>query len=412
VTRRLDRPLLLIVGLLLFYGLVVLFSAGQTDTPTSASGVWLRQLVWILIALSAAAVSSRLPLRVLEWATPMLYGLSLLLLAVLVVAGTGAGTASSTKSWLAIGGVRLGQPVELAKLATVLMLARWFSARREAPTTIRGLIPPITIAAVPALLVMAQPDLGSAIVFAGILFATLFWAGVPVPMLVFLASPVVSLLLSWSTLLWSLWMVALFVMLLTWRPFLLESIGIYLANSAMGVLAIVVWDRMAPHQRGRIVSFLNPEAYSSTSGYQVIQSKVAIGSGGLFGQGFTLGPQKRTGFIPEHWTDFVFAVVGEEFGLVGVLAALGLFLALLSVLIQIARRASDPYASLVTFGIAGIIFTHIFENVGMTVSIMPITGIPLPFFSYGGSFLVALFLGLGLAYRTARDERVASYVEN
>jgi rod shape determining protein RodA len=268
------------------------------------------------------------------------------------------------------------------------------------------------IAAVPALLVMAQPDLGSAIVFVGILFAMLFWAGVPIPMLVFLASPVVSLVLSWSTLLWSLWMVALFIMLRIWRPFLLESIGIYLANSAMGVLAIMVWNRMAPHQRGRIVSFLNPEAYGSTSGYQVIQSKIAIGSGGLFGQGFTLGPQKRTGFIPEHWTDFVFAVVGEEFGLLGVLVALGLFLTLLSLLIQIARRASDPYASLVTFGLVGLIFTHIFENVGMTISLMPITGIPLPFFSYGGSFLVALFLGLGLAYRTARDERVASYIEN
>jgi rod shape determining protein RodA len=410
--RRLDRSLLLVVGLLLAYGVAMLFSAGQMDIPSNADGIWLRQLVWIGIALMAAAVSSRVPLRVLEWAAPPLYLLGLLLLVVVLFAGTGAGTASSTKSWLAIGHTRLGQPVELAKLATILMLARWFSSRREAPTTIRGLAAPIAIAALPALLVLGQPDLGSAIVFAGILFAMLFWAGVPWSILVLLGSPIISLVLSWSTALWSLWMVVLFALLILWRPFLLEGIGVYLVNSATGVLAIVAWDRLADYQRGRLTSFLNPEAFLKTSGYQGFQSKLAIGSGGLLGQGFTLGPQKRAGYIPEHWTDFVFSVVGEELGLVGVMVALGLFLALLLVLIQVARRASDPFASLVTFGLVGLIFTHIFENVGMTISLMPITGIPLPFFSYGGSFLVALFLGLGLAYRTARDERVASYIDN
>lgn len=410
--RRLDRPFLVIILLLLCYGVIMLYSAGQTDVATAASGVWIKQLVWIVIAFAAAAFSSRLSHRVLEWLAPALYGLGLFLLVLVLVIGTGAGTASGTKSWLAIGGIRLGQPVEFAKLATILMLARWLAAKREAPTTLRGLLPAILIAAIPALLVLAQPDLGSAIVFAGTLFAMLFWAGVPLPMLLFLASPIVSLLLSWSTLLWSLWMVALFVMLLVWRPFLFEAVLIYLANSAMGVLAIVVWNRLADYQRNRIISFLNPEAFRAGSGYQAFQSMVAIGSGGLFGRGYTMGPQKRTGFIPEHWTDFVFSVVGEELGLIGVVVALALFLALLIVMIRIARRAGDQYASLVVFGMVGLIFTHIFENVGMTVSLMPITGIPLPFFSYGGSFLVALFLGLGLVYRTAREERVASYSMN
>ncbi|MEO8479402.1 MAG: FtsW/RodA/SpoVE family cell cycle protein [Gemmatimonadota bacterium] len=410
--RRLDRPLLLIVGLLLTYGVLVLFSAGQMDIPSLASGIWIKQLVWICIALAGAFLSSRISHRVLEWAAPPLYILGVVLLLVVLVAGTGAGTAASTKSWLSIGGMRIGQPVELAKLATILMLARWFTARRDPPTTIRGLIPPLLIAGLPTLLVLAQPDLGSAMVFGGILFAMIFWAGVPIPILVLLASPVFSLLLSGSTLLWSIWMVVLFALLLIWRPFVWEGIAIYVLNSVTGVLAIVVWNKMAPYQRGRIISFLNPEAFAATTGYQGYQSTLAIGSGGLFGQGFTLGPQKRTGYIPEHWTDFVFSVVGEELGLIGVLVALGLFLALLSVMTQIARRASDPYASMVTFGLVGLIFTHIFENIGMVISIMPITGIPLPFFSYGGSFLVTVFLGLGLAYRTARDERVASYIEN
>lgn len=412
--RDLDRPLFIVTLALAVFGIVVLYSAGQTDAPSNATGVWTRQLVWLGVGLVAAATSYRISFRLLEWIAPWAYGLGLglLLLTVVGFGSGGEGSAASTSSWLTIGGVRLGQPVELAKIATILMLARWFTARREPPTSLRGLIPPVTIAAVPALLVLAQPDLGSAIVFAGILFATLFWAGVAPSLLLLLASPVISLFLAWSTALWSAWMVLLFILLLMWRPFILEAIGIYVVNSVMGVAAMLVWEKMAPHQRGRILSFLNPEEYRTGSAYQAIQSKVAIGSGGWFGTGFTQGTQKRSGYIPEHWTDFVFAVVGEEFGFVGVMLALGLFIALLFILVRIAQRAADPYASIVVFGVAGLIFTHVFENVGMTISLMPITGIPLPFFSYGGSFLLLMALSLGLAFRAANEARSAGYVEN
>jgi rod shape determining protein RodA len=231
-----------------------------------------------------------------------------------------------------------------------------------------------------------------------------------VPLLVLLASPIVSLLLAWSTALWSVWMISLFVLLLIWRPFIVEAITVYLVNSAMGVLAFVVWAKMDIYQRARILSFLNPQGDPTRTAYQAIQSKVAIGSGGWFGNGFTLGPLKRTGFIPEWSTDFIFATVGEELGFIGVAVALGLFLVLLLTMVRIARRSSDPFASMVVFGVAGLFFTHIFENVGMAISILPITGIPLPFFSYGGSFLLATFLALGLAFRAASEERAAGYV--
>lgn len=411
MTRKLERPLIAIAMLLAGFGLLVLYSAGQTDIGTQAQGIWQRQLVFLAAASVVAVVTSRLSFRMLEWAAPWLYGLGLGLLAVTLVVGTGAGTASGIKSWIALGPVRV-QPVELAKLATILMLARWFAGRREPPTSLRGLITPLAIVGFPALLVLRQPDLGSAMVFGGILLATFFWAGVPPSLLLFLVSPVISLLLAWSTALWSLWMVVLFVLLFTWRPFILEAITVYLANSAMGVLAIVVWNRLSEFQQARILTFLNPESDPLHRGYQAIQSKVAIGSGGLLGAGFTAGPQKRSGFIPEHWTDFIFAVVGEEFGFLGVTVALGLFLALLVVMVQIARRAADPYASLVVFGVVGLLFTHIFENVGMTISLTPITGIPLPFFSYGGSFLLATGIAMGLAYRTAREGRAAGYLES
>lgn len=411
MNRNFDRVLLVVVLALSILGVLVLYSAGQTDFHSGAEGKWIRQLMWLSAGGVCAALTYRVSFRILEWAAPWAYGLGLVLLALTLVVGRGFGTGAGSKSWLAIGDFRLGQPVEIAKLATILMLARWLAARREPPQTLRALVPPVMIALIPALLVLKQPDLGSAIVFAGFLFAMLYWAGVAPSLLILLGSPVVSLLLAWNTALWSIWMVVLFVLLLLWRPFIFEAVAVYLANSAMGVIYQVVWQKMATHQRERLLSFLNPENYRKGPGYQAIQSKVAIGSGGWFGTGFTLGTQKRSGYIPEHWTDFVFAVVGEEFGFVGVVVILSLLLALLFLLIRVARRASDPYASLVVFGIVGLVFTHIYENIGMSVSLMPITGIPLPFFSFGGSFLVTMFMALGLAFRASSEARASSYLE-
>ena len=214
----LDLRTLVAVGLLLCYGVAVLYSAGQTDVATSASGVWQKQLVWIALAFVAGTVTYSVSPRVLEWAAPPLYLFGLFLLLLTLVIGTGAGTAVGTKSWIAIGGVRIGQPVELAKLATILMLARWLAARREAPQTLRDMIPACLIAGVPFLLVLKQPDLGSAIVFAGILSAMLFWAGTRPWLLFLLASPVLSLLLAFSEWTWGLWFVFLVYLLYRWRP--------------------------------------------------------------------------------------------------------------------------------------------------------------------------------------------------
>jgi len=337
--------------------------------------------------------------------------LGLILLVATLLVGTGAGSAASSKSWLAIGGHRIGQPVELAKLATILLLARYLSSLRDPPQTLRELLAPGLIAGVPILLVMAQPDLGSAIVFIGILFAMLFWAGVSPRLLLLLVSPAVSLLLAADTRWWGAWMLVLFMLLVLWRAYVAEGVLIYLVNSAMGVLAIILWNRLKPYQQKRLITFLNPESDPVHAGYQAIQSKVAVGSGGLFGNGFLNGPQKRLAFLPEQYTDFIFSVLGEELGFMGVTAALALFLALFLVLLRIARRATDPFSSLVVFGVLGLFFTHLFENVGMTINVMPITGIPLPFFSYGGSFLLVSALAIGLALRVAWDSRQSGYAD-
>lgn len=407
----LDRPLLGTVAALLAFGVLMIYSAGVTDVPTPASGAWEKQLVWIVVAVVAAWVTFSVSPRLLEWAALPVYSVGILVLLVTLAIGTGVGTAAGTKSWISIGGVSLGQPSEFAKLTTILMLARWLSSRRDAPQSLREMIPALLIAGVPALLVLKQPDLGSAIVFGGILFAMLFWAGVRVSLLVLLASPLVSLLLAFSVWSWGAWIVLLGILLWWWRPFILEGIAVGALNILMGFIALPLWKSLHPYQQNRLLTFLNPTFDPRGANYQALQSKVAIGSGGWFGAGYLHGPEKRLVFLPAQHTDFIFAVVGEELGFFGVLVALSLFLALLLILVRIARRANEPFGSLVAFGVVGLFFTHIFENVGMTVNLMPITGIPLPFFSYGGSFLVATALAIGLALRVAWDSRLSGYAD-
>lgn len=409
--RQLDKALVVSVGLLALYGLATLYSAGQTDVPTFVATIWHRQLIWLALGFTVAAVTFRTSPRMLEWATPFVYGIAIFLLVLTLLVGTGAGTAAGSKSWLAIGSQRFGQPAELAKVAVILMLARWLAALREPPATLRDLIVPFAIAGLPGLLVFAQPDLGSAIVFAAILFVMLFWAGTKPSLLLLAASPVIGLVLAFSTLAWGVWLAILASLLLWWRPYLWEGFAIMGLNVLGGVLALPMWNRLAPYQQNRLLAFLNPDVDPRAAGWHVIQSKVAVGSGGLIGKGFTEGTQKRLAFLPAQHTDFPFSIVGEELGFVGVLVALCLFAWLLFSLLRVARKATDPFSSLCVFGIAGLFFTHIVENVGMTINLMPITGIPLPFFSYGGSFLLACLIGVGIAGRVAWESRQSGYAE-
>ena len=409
--RELDKSLPATVGALSLFGLAAVYSAGQTDVATFATALWEKQLIWLAIGLLVAVAMFRVSPRLLEWATPYAYAISVVLLAITLVIGTGAGTAASSRSWIGIGGVRIGQPSELAKIIVVLMLARWLAGRREGPTTLRELVVPCLIAGVPAFLVFLEPDLGSALVFVAILFAMLYWGGTKPTTLVLLASPVIGLVLAFSTVAWGAWIVVLFGLLLWWRPYVWEGLAVMLGNVVMGIVALPFWKHLAPYQQNRLLAFLNPEVDPRATGWHVIQSKVAIGSGGFLGKGFTLGTQKRLAFLPAQPTDFIFSVVGEELGFLGVVVALVLFTAMLAMLLRLARRATDPYSSLCVFGCAAMLFTHIVENIGMTVNLLPITGIPLPFFSYGGSFLLTCFIAVGISLRVGWESRQSGYID-
>ena len=388
------------------FGVAMIYSAGELNIASPVvEGIWIRQLVWFVLALAAFTVISRVPLRWVEWSAFPAYAMALVLLAATLVVGTGAGTAAGVESFLSVGGFRF-QPAEVAKIATILALGRLLSTRAAAPANLRDLLAPSALAAVPLGLVILQPDLGTALAFVGILFAVLYWAGTPLPFLLLLASPGIGLVLTFDTRLWSAYMVGLvgFLYLQRYRLFLVESVAVILANLAAGTVAQPLWNSLAEYQRNRLLVFLDPSVDPRGAGYHLIQSKVAIGSGGLTGKGFTLGTQKRFDFLPEQHTDFIFSVVGEELGFVGTTVALLLFAYVLTRLIRMAVEAPDPFAALVLFGIFGAWITHIFVNVGMTIGLVPVTGIPLPFVSYGGSFLLMSWVAAAVAVRVANED--------
>ena len=392
-----DPALLGLMLLLTGLGIAMIYSAGQVEVRSLATGIWAKQLVWLAVALVAFGIASRVPPRFLEWVAPWIYGASLALLVLVLFIGTGP-----QGSWIELGPGRL-QPAEVAKLGTIFMLARVLGGKDQDFAGLSRLWKPVAIVLVPFALVLRQPDLGSALVFGVILIAALFWAGVPLMKIFLLVSPAVSLILGFNGFVWGAWFIVIAIVLYVHRPFVVESVGVILANFAAGALTIPLWNSLATYQQNRLVVFLDPEIDPRGAGWHLIQSKVSIGSGGMFGQGFAGGPQKRLAFLPEQHTDFIFSVVGEELGFLGVLIFLGLFGGLLWRVLRIAIDTSDDFGSTVTFCLFAVLFAHLVVNLGMAVGLMPITGLPLPLVSYGGSFLLLLYAGFGVVQRVAAE---------
>jgi rod shape determining protein RodA len=395
---------LTVVGLSIF-GIAMVYSAGQLEVPNPVTErAWRMQAIWLGISLVVLFTVMRIPIRWIEWFAMPSYFIGLAALAVTLVIGTGGGTAASMKGWIRVGGFAV-QPSQFANVATILMLGRVMGAWRETPQTVWALWKPITIIVVPMLMVLAQPDLGTAMVFGGVLVATLFWASTPLGVLFMLASPLLGLTFAYvATWVYSAYMLVLIGFLYLYRARTSEWVLVLGLNLMTGTLAWPLWNSLEDYQQARIVSFVDPTVDPRGSGYQVIQSTVAIGSGGIFGQGFLEGPQKRLRFLPEQHTDFIYAVIGEETGLIGGGLVLLAYFVILWRLVKLAERLPDPFSGIVVFGVVGAWLTHVLVNIGMTLGVMPVTGIPLPFVSYGGSFLLATYIALGVAQRVALEQ--------
>ena len=400
-----DPPLIGVALVLSLFGVAMIYSAGLVNVPRlGLETAWLRQLVWLGLAMVAFGVVGNISPRWMEWAALPAYVASVALLALTLLVGTPGGAGDGVGRWLELGPLRF-QPAELAKLACILALARLLAGREEPPGSLRDLLAPGALVGLPLLLVVLQPDLGTALAFVGILFAALFWAGTPLTLLGLMATPGLALVLAFDTRIWSAYMVLLvgFLVAIRSRLYLAEAASVVLANLAGGTIALPLWNSLAEYQKNRILVFLDPSIDPQGAGWNLLQSRVAIGSGGLTGQGFTQGTQKRLDFLPEQHTDFIVSVIGEELGFVGISALLLGFGYFLHRLLRVAERTGDPFAGLVVLGIFGAWLVHIVVNIGMTVGVLPITGIPLPFISYGGTFLLMSWAALGAALGLSRN---------
>jgi rod shape determining protein RodA len=391
----LDLPLLLAVVLLVAVGLLTLYSA--TSVPGPQHGLWVRQLVWVLIAGAAAMVVASVHFRAYDALAWPLYGLSLLLLVLVLVMGT---SAHGARRWLDLGPLHF-QPSELAKVATVLVLARWFDQERPDLRRFAQWFPPLLITLVPFALVVRQPDLGTSLAFPVILVAMYFWAGMPVGKLLLGISPVLNALLFFVTgaLWWSAGLVGALLILV--RPRWGTLLLVVALNLGVGYALPHVWSRLPDYQKRRIETFVDPSRDPYGAGYQIIQSRIAIGSGGVTGTGYLKGTQKGLAFLPMRHTDFVFSVVGEEWGLMGTLTVVLLYVLLVLRGFRLALVARSGFASLLALGVVTALLYHIMVNILMTIGWAPVTGLPLPLISYGGTALMANGIQIGLLQNVA-----------
>ncbi|MDQ7859785.1 MAG: rod shape-determining protein RodA [Armatimonadota bacterium] len=346
-TREVDWVLLGATGLITAYGVVVLLSA--THGAAEPAAVLRTRLLHITLGLVALVTAASVDYRRLATAAGPIYVATVaLLVAVLVVGDARLGA----QRWIVLGPFGGFQPSEVAKLALIVTLARHLDLARSLPR-MRALFPFFAHAAVPALLVLRQPDMGTALVLVAILAAMLYVGGA--------------------------------------RPADLAGLA-----AAAAVVAPFFWQLLHDYQRRRLTAFLDPAADPLGAGYALIQAKIAIGSGQLFGKGLFAGTQNVLRFIPEQHTDFIFTVVGEELGLAGTLALLALFLVWIWRALRIAAGARDRLGALMAAGVAAMMLFHVVVNVGMTIGLMPVTGIPLPLVSYGGSSLLVTLAATGL----------------
>jgi rod shape determining protein RodA len=305
-------------------------------------------------------------------------------LAALFVIGS---TKYGSTRWFNLGPLNV-QPSEIMKLAVIVALARFLAYPKKITNNFIWVVIAVFFALVPMLMVLKQPDLGTSSTFLFILLSLLFWSGLSIYFLGLLISPFLSLILAFHWLPWGVFFAGLVTATLRLRPGRWLGTFVVMLNLLVGIVTPMVWNNLHDYQKDRIFSFLDPNKDKLGSGYQLIQSKVAIGSGGLLGKGYLNSSQARLEFLPMQHTDFIYSVLGEEFGLAGCSVVLALLAIMVYRGVKIALKARNNFAGFVAWGIATVLAFQAFVNIGMTLGLLPVTGIPLAFISYGGSAML------------------------
>ncbi len=386
-----DAYLLISMLGLFGWGALAIYSATHQPGLEALSSDFKKQIFWFLLGLAPFLAAILIPPKVFYAFSYLGYALTILILVLTLAWGT---PRMGAVRWLQLGGVSF-QPAEFAKFALILALARFLSQTKIDLSKAKDLLICLLLTLAPFVLVLVQPDLGSAMVFLFLVFPMMFWAGLPLFALFVILFPLGVILASFNFYSFLLIMIFLILVLYFSRQRIPVSLGYFFTNILIGLSTPFLWNRLQPYQQQRILAFLHPEMDPQGAGYQIIQSKVAVGSGGFWGKGLLAGTQTQLKFLPEQHTDFIFSVIAEEFGLVGAMVILLLFFILLYRGLKIAFLVKNQFVSLASVGIVSVFLFHILVNIGMTLGMLPITGIPLPFMSYGGSFLMTNLIMIG-----------------
>jgi rod shape determining protein RodA len=390
--KNIDWGLLIAILALTAVGLALVYTASRVPAYPWKSALFGRQMMWLAMGGVTLILAMAIPFRFWEEYSQFFYiGGLVLLVAVLVVGAEREGA----RRWLVVGGLQF-QPAEIAKLATIVFLARMLARPRIDLRRLGTVAPVVGVGLLPFALILVEPDLGTSLSLPVAMIPMLFWAGFPLSALFLLVSPLLSVLLSWNLWVWLGFVAVVAALLFAIRAKRAVVVAVVALNMAAGAGAPILWNSLKPYQQERVLTFLNPEKDPADAGYQVIQSKIALGSGGWAGKGYLQGTQKGLAFLPEQHTDFIFAVLGEEFGFLGCVGVLLLFVLLIQRGLAVAVKARSRFAGLMAVGICGMILFHVAVNVSMTLGLAPVTGLPLPFLSYGGTFLLVTLAQCGL----------------
>ncbi len=376
---KLDKNLLILLALLLVSGVFLQYTANYPGDQT----FFKNHLIWIGISLIVGFLMLFYPLHGLKDIAIILYIIGIILLIIVPF------SPGSEGRWIKIAHFQF-QPSEVTKVFFIIFMAKIFSKLEYERIYMKELRLPIIITAIPVLLVFLEPDIGTSAIFLFIFLGMVGTLNISIPRYILFASPLISFLCGFHLISWILFMILLVVTIIISDIDLRYSIGVFLLNLAVGASAPIIDKLLKPYQRDRLLNFLNPSLDPTGAGWQLLQSKISIGSGGIIGKGYLNGSIKNLGFLPQTRTDFIFAVLGEEFGFLGTLFILILLSLFLFRIFNIAQHAQRPFGKYLAYGIFFYFLSQITVNIAMTIGLLPIVGLPLPFLSYGGtSFLVS-----------------------
>ncbi len=393
--KNFDLGIFLPTLVLIVVGLFFVYSATYLTSTSYFSKQLIYAFVGILLMISVAFI----PYKVIYNFSYLFYLFSIVLLLLVFVTGI---KGYGAERWLAVGPLRL-QPSEFAKIATVLAVARYVAQNDRNINDWRHLSVVFLMILIPFFLIAKQPDLGTSLVFLALIIPMLYMAGISWFFLFVITTPLITMIVAFNLYAFMGWILLLSLILILARQKVFIKFGVFFMHIAVGAITPVLWKTLRPYQQQRILTFIQPEKDPRGAGYQIIQSKVAIGSGGVWGKGFLQGSQSHLNFLPAHHTDFIFSVIGEELGFVGVVLVLTVFLFLFLYLLYLANQVKSTFARLSLVGLMTILLFHTFINIAMTIGLAPVTGLPLPFLSYGGSFLLTSCLLIGITLNFSKN---------